>query len=99
MPSSLADPACEGSPSITTRLPTARPRSLSTGARLIPWLRRGGSGGTMVPEEVEAIVRRVADIEGLARTPSGSMRLVALPDLRRRALETDHVLRLRRTDP
>src|SRR5262249_55969477 len=56
-------------------------------------------GRAMVPEEVEAVVGRVADAERLARPPGGPMRLVALPYLRRRALETDHVPRLRRLDP
>src|SRR5262249_47680923 len=53
----------------------------------------------MVPKEIEAAVGRIADAERLARPPGGPMGLVAPPYLRPRALETDHVPRLRRLDP
>src|SRR5262249_49658916 len=53
----------------------------------------------VVPEAVEALVRRVPDADRLAGAPGRGVRLVRVPYLRRRALEADHVLRLRGRRP
>src|SRR5437667_10096098 len=57
---------------------------------------RGGRHRPAVPEVVEAVVRRVPDLERLARAAGGDVLPVVLPDLRDRALVAGELLLVRR---